>query len=68
MLCSLAGLLFTEYRFFKDQTDELLELKEDYRNHLVVVHKVLHEYHKTKERLEELQEQVADKKKSPLTI
>lgn len=56
-------LLVIEYRFFKHQTEKMLEIKEDYRNYVVAVKKILHDYHKNKERLEELETMLEEKKK-----
>lgn len=60
-MISITVLLFVEYRFFRQQTDQLIALKEDYQNHLTAVNKVLKDYNKTRERLEKLEGQ---KKKS----
>lgn len=48
-------LLCIEYRYFKQQTEQMLLLKEDYQNHLMAVNKVLLDYNKTRERLELLE-------------
>jgi len=53
-LCFVTGLLFSEYLFFKKQSDKLLELQSDYRTYMLVVNKVLHDYNKTKEKLDVL--------------
>jgi len=45
-------MLFSEYRFFKRQSDRLLELQSDYRTYIMAVNKVLHDYNKTKEKLD----------------
>jgi murein DD-endopeptidase MepM/ murein hydrolase activator NlpD len=56
-------LLFVQYRRVKRETKKIIELKEDYRNHLLAVNKVVQDYNKTKERLEELEQQTGEKKK-----
>lgn len=64
----IAGLLFVEYRFFKSETEKMLALKEDYRNHLLAVNKVLQDYNKNKERLEALEALTPEKKNSLLNV
>ena len=51
MMCLVTGLLVNEYQFFKKQSEELLELKEDYRNYVLAVKKVVHAYNKAKDDL-----------------
>lgn len=53
----------TEYYLFKEQALKMAELKEDYRNHLTAVKRVLSDYYKIKERLEALEDSSADEKK-----
>lgn len=60
----LSGLLVYEYRFFKIQSEKMIEVKEDYRTYILAVKKILHDYNKTKERLEELETLVVEKKTS----
>ncbi|MCX5922614.1 MAG: M23 family metallopeptidase [Candidatus Dependentiae bacterium] len=68
VLCSLTSVLLYEYRFFKIQTEKMLELKEDYRNYVLAVKKILHDYNRTKVRLEELETLVVEKKKEFETL
>lgn len=56
------ALLIVEYFYFKDQSAKMIEMKEDYRNYVVAVKKILNDYHKTKERLEELETMLEEKK------
>lgn len=42
-------LLFVEYRFFHDQAQKMMELKEEYRAYVQAVKKVLNEYNAMKE-------------------
>jgi len=37
-------LLFMEYRSFKKQTDKMLALQEDYRNHVLAINRVLEDH------------------------
>lgn len=37
-------LLFAEYRFFVQQADKMLELKQEYQSYIVAIKKVLHDY------------------------
>lgn len=55
-------LLIYEYRFFKRQSAQMLELKDEYRNYVVAVKKILGDYYKTKERLDEIETAMAEKK------
>jgi murein DD-endopeptidase MepM/ murein hydrolase activator NlpD len=48
-LLGLVMLLIVEYRFFHDQAQKMLELKEEYRNYTVAVKKILNEYNAIKE-------------------
>jgi len=57
----------TEYYLFKQQAIRMAELKEDYRNHLTAVKRVLGEYYKIKERLVALEDETADEKKNELS-
>ncbi len=58
----------TEYYLFKEQALKMAELKEDYRNHLTAVKRVLSDYYKIKERLEALEDSSADEKKKNLEV
>lgn len=62
-LCLLSIMLVFEYRFFKRETQKMLNAQEDYRNYVLAVKKILHDYNKTKARLEELETLVVEKKK-----
>lgn len=64
----LLGLLATEYYVFREQAIRMAELKEDYRNHLAAVKRVLSEYAKIKERLVVLEDQAADEKKNDIAL
>lgn len=63
-LCALIIMLVLEYRFYKNEAEKMLGHKEDYRNYVVAVKKILHDYNKTKARLEELETLVVEKKTS----
>lgn len=52
----IALLLFIEYRFFHDQAQKMMELKEEYRAYVMAVKKVLNEYNAMKEQAESAQE------------
>lgn len=64
----IMALLIIEYRFFKHEAEKMIVLKEDYNNHLVAVSKVLHEYNKTKERLEQLEQVFEQEKKKSSSL
>jgi murein DD-endopeptidase MepM/ murein hydrolase activator NlpD len=55
-------LTIYQCRFFKQETEKMIQLQDDYRNHLVAVNKVLHDYNKIKERLEVLESSGQKKK------
>ena len=57
-------LTMYQCRFFKQETEKMIQLQDDYRNHLVAVNKVLQDYNKIKERLEALES--GDQKKKIL--
>lgn len=67
LMCIILGLLIVEYAMFKQQAVRMAELKEDYRNHLSAVKRVLSEYYSIKERLEEL-EIASDEKKNDVKM
>ncbi len=48
-MLGLTTLLIIEYRFFHDQAQKMLELKEEYRAYTVAVKKILNEYNAMKE-------------------
>lgn len=62
----LVSMLFIAYqcRFFKQETEKMIQLQDDYRNHLVAVNKILQDYNKMKEQLETLEP--SDQKKKVL--
>jgi murein DD-endopeptidase MepM/ murein hydrolase activator NlpD len=64
----ILGLLMTEYYMFKQQAIRMAELKDDYRNHLTAVKRVLADYYKIKEQLALFEDQNADEKKKELVI
>lgn len=64
----LLALLATEYYVFRQEAIRMAELKEDYRNHLAAVKRVLSEYSKIKERLIVLEDQAVDEKKNDITL
>jgi len=56
----VAVLLFIEYRFFHDQAQKMMQLKEEYRAYMSAVKKVLNEYNAMKEQADSTQEAVAE--------
>lgn len=52
----IALLLFIEYRFFHDQAQKMMALKEEYRTYVTAVKKVLNEYNAMKEHAEAVQQ------------
>lgn len=52
-MMGLTTLLIIEYRFFHDQAQKMLELKEEYRAYTVAVKKILNEYNAMKEQADE---------------
>ena len=52
MVTIVTVLLVIEYRFFKQQAEKMVELKEEYRNYLLAVRKIVDEYNKTKDQEE----------------
>jgi murein DD-endopeptidase MepM/ murein hydrolase activator NlpD len=63
LVVSLTGLLIVEYRFFKAQSHKMFNLRDDYRNYLVAVKKILQEYN-TKNPSEVASAQDGEKKKT----
>ena len=53
MAC-VSSLLYYEYNFFKKQSHKMIELQEDYRTYIGAVNKILRDYNKIKEKIEEL--------------
>ncbi len=54
-MCIATWLLFSEYFFFRKQSEKLIELQNDYRTYISAVNKILHDYNKTKEKLDILE-------------
>ena len=52
-MLGLTVLLIIEYRFFHDQAQKMLELKEEYRAYTLAVKKILNEYNAMKEQAAE---------------
>lgn len=48
-MLGITTLLIIEYRFFHDQAQKMLELKEEYRTYTTAVKKILNEYNAMKE-------------------
>lgn len=59
-------LLIVEYRYFKQQAEKMIELKEEYRNYLFAVKKIVDEYNKIKEEEDTQTEEVEKKKEDDL--
>lgn len=51
MLMSIVIVMY-QCRFFKQETEKMIQLQDDYRNHLVAINKILQDYNKMKEQLE----------------
>ncbi|MFI5333213.1 MAG: M23 family metallopeptidase [Candidatus Babeliales bacterium] len=64
MLSMLMSIILIMYqcRFFKQEIEKMIQLQDDYRNHLVAVNKVLQDYNKIKERLDALESNDQKKK------
>lgn len=58
-MLGLTGLLVIEYRFFHDQAQKMLELKEEYRAYTLAVKKILNEYNAMKEQAADYSEVVS---------
>lgn len=52
-MLGITTLLIIEYRFFHDQAQKMLELKEEYRTYTTAVKKILNEYNAMKEQAAE---------------
>ncbi len=64
IILSVASIaLVVQYRYFCDQTNKLIEVKEEYRTYLGAVKKILHEYNKMKEQLDGAQNSTELEKK-----
>lgn len=60
ILLGITILLVIEYRFFHDQAQKMLELKEEYRTYTLAVKKILNEYNAMKEQAEQAGQAVLD--------
>jgi len=54
IMSGISYLLFSEYLYFRSQSEKLVTLQEDYRTYVMAVNKILRDYNKTKEKLEEI--------------
>lgn len=52
-MLGITTLLIFEYRFFHDQAQKMLELKEEYRTYTTAVKKILNEYNAMKEQADD---------------
>jgi hypothetical protein len=59
-------LLIVEYHYFHTNAQGLCDIKEDYRNYTAALKKILHDYNKTKERLDLLENYLEKKKKTKI--
>lgn len=69
-MAGLTILLIVEYRFFHDQAQKMLEIKEEYRSYTLAVKKILNEYNAMKEQAGEAsaQEQESSEKDSFIVV
>jgi murein DD-endopeptidase MepM/ murein hydrolase activator NlpD len=63
--CSVIALMLFEYRFFKAQAQQMMQLQGEYRTYIQTVKTVIDDYTKTKERLVLLEELIKGEKKNP---
>jgi len=49
----ISVVLFSEYRYFRKQSEMLIELQDDYRTYVTAVNKILRDYNRMKEKLDE---------------
>jgi len=63
-MCFITMLLVMEYQAFRDQVHNVIALRQEYQSYIMSVKKILHDYHKTKERLEVLEAQDTTEKKT----
>lgn len=64
LLVILLVFLIIECSYFHAQAEALCEFKEDYRNYTVSLKKILHDYNRTKERLDLLENFLENEKKN----
>jgi murein DD-endopeptidase MepM/ murein hydrolase activator NlpD len=67
-MAGLTILLIVEYRFFHDQAQKMLEIKEEYRSYTLAVKKILNEYNAMKEQAGEAPAQDPDPEKDSFII
>ncbi len=67
-MAGLTILLIVEYRFFHDQAQKMLEIKEEYRSYTLAVKKILNEYNAMKEQAGEAPVQDPDPEKDSFII
>jgi murein DD-endopeptidase MepM/ murein hydrolase activator NlpD len=60
-LLGITMLLVIEYRFFHDQAQKMMDLKEEYRTYTLAVKKILNEYNAMKEQAEQAGQSLAEK-------
>lgn len=53
--------LYVEYNYFKKQSESMIELQEDYRTYICAVNKILVDYNRVKEELEQKSSDLSDK-------
>jgi len=53
LMVAVSCFLYYEYSFFKEQSSKLIELQDDYRTYIGAVNKILIDYNKVKEKIEE---------------
>lgn len=49
LMTIISFLLIWEYLYFRNQAEKMMELKEEYKNYLFAVKKIVDEYNKMKE-------------------
>ncbi|TET06544.1 hypothetical protein E3J79_01770 [Candidatus Dependentiae bacterium] len=64
LLGTFVVFLIFECHYFHTNAKELCSIKEDYRNYTAALKKILHDYNKTKERLDLLENYLEKKKKT----
>lgn len=67
-MAGLTILLVIEYRFFHDQAQKMLEIKEEYRTYTIAVKKILNEYNAMKEQAGETAESESEQKDSFIVV
>jgi len=68
LLSGLTILMIIEYRFFHDQAQKMLELKEEYRTYTLAVKKILNEYNAMKEQAGDSTESVCEEDKDSFVV